>query len=58
MLRKILKSILIVLVIGYCSVFIRGFNYHSSNSQNNNDKESLPKQQIINEDIISDLIEN
>lgn len=58
MLRKILKTILIVISIGFVSAFIRGYSY-----QNNKDnikelakQEEIQKQEIIDDEIISSIL--
>lgn len=58
MLRKILKTILIVICIGFVSAFIRGYSYQTNkdNIKEVAKQEEIQKQEIIEEEIISSIL--
>ena len=62
MVKKIIKFTGIVLLIGFISIFIRGYKYHETKTIQNEDKmltiQSEDKQNIIDEEVITSLLNN
>ncbi|MCI8445964.1 MAG: hypothetical protein HFH31_00560 [Bacilli bacterium] len=62
MFKKILKISVIILIIGFISVFVKGYKYQEekNNQEDNHIVESLSdeKQDLIDEEIITSLLDN
>lgn len=57
MLRKILKVFLIIICIGFLSAFVRGYKHYSNNEKINTNSISSEKQNLIDEEIISSILD-
>lgn len=56
MLRKVLKIFLIIVGIGFLSAFVRGYKHYSNDEKINNSSISSEKQNLIDEEIISSIL--
>ena len=61
MLKKIFKIFLIILVVGFISAFVRGYFYHSNNSNKKEKvfedvKTSTSKQDMIDENTVTEIL--
>lgn len=61
-MKKILKVVLVILLVGFVSVFVRGYQYQSSKAKQRINNENLSEKiktenSIINDDVIIDLLD-
>lgn len=56
MLKKILIAILVILIIGFVSAFIRGCDYQNEKDTTPNSTDSTEKQNIIDDENIENIL--